>query len=122
MAGMTHVAETTTIPTNIWLSCWAPQDDDADEYPIAMPAAGFTFEEIANLDRAPVSAGDIAAYRQNPATLPIHTSVSSTSDGTEAFTVSSILTRGLNEEKNLLYVVFADEGAEAVAYWMDHFL
>jgi hypothetical protein len=51
--------------------------------------------------------------------LPDYTFVSTNSEGVEAFRVASILSSGRKEK--LYYLVFSDEGPEAVAHSTDDF-
>ncbi|KAJ7929803.1 hypothetical protein B0H13DRAFT_1859285 [Mycena leptocephala] len=86
---------------------------------MVLPARGFTVEEIASAERCPVAPAEVSAYRRNPDRLPDYTFVSTNSEGVEAFRVASILSSSRKEE--LYYLVFSDEGPEAVAHSTDDF-
>ncbi|KAJ7246551.1 hypothetical protein B0H12DRAFT_1126108 [Mycena haematopus] len=86
-------------------------------FPTEMPAASFSFDSLADLPRIPVTADDIAQYRQNPDSL-LHSvfvcNSEDSEDGPEAFQVSSMLTT--QTAGRLFYIVFADEGPSAVCH------
>jgi hypothetical protein len=86
---------------------------------MVLPARGFTFEEIASTERSPVAPAEVSGYRRNPDHLPDSTFVSTNLEGVEAFRVASILSSGRKEK--LYYLVFSDEGPEAVAHSTDDF-
>ena len=92
----------------------APADPVEFEYPVILPGHPFSFKSIASCSRVPLSQDEVNGYRHNPDLIHNFTFVSATAkDGTEAFQVSAIL--AIAKEK-LFYLVFADEGPEAVSY------
>ncbi|KAJ7888780.1 hypothetical protein B0H13DRAFT_2341841 [Mycena leptocephala] len=86
---------------------------------IAPDSRPFEFPMIASAERCPVAPAEVSAYRRNPDRLPDYTFGSTNSEGVEAFRVASILSSGRKE--NLYYLVFSDEGPEAVARSTDDF-
>ncbi|KAJ7780665.1 hypothetical protein DFH07DRAFT_793094 [Mycena maculata] len=96
-----------------------PIANDPLQYPMTLPARSLTFEEIGNATRVKVTGTAVAGYQRNPDCLPGHVFVSESSEGVEAFRVSSILTT--ENKKTLFYLVFADEGPEAVCHTSEDF-
>ncbi len=85
----------------------------AIEYPIVLPGQPFSWSDILHNIRKLVSPQEFALYQSNPESLSQHMFTASGDMGDEAFRVSSFLTIG---KEKLLYLVFADQGAVAVAY------
>ncbi|KAJ6576847.1 hypothetical protein B0H10DRAFT_2101774 [Mycena sp. CBHHK59/15] len=94
-------------------------NDHQLQYPMGLLARSLTFEEIGNATRVKVTGAAIAGYRRNSDRLPDHIFVSESSEGVEAFRVSSILTTE-NKEK-LFYLVFSGDGPEAVCHSSEDF-
>ncbi|KAJ7350766.1 hypothetical protein DFH08DRAFT_862322 [Mycena albidolilacea] len=94
-------------------------NDHQLQYPIALPARSLTFDEVGNAARVEVTTAAIANYRRNPDRLPNEVFVSESSEGIEAFRVSSILTT--ENQEILFYLVFAGEGPEAVCHSSEDF-
>ena len=95
-----------------------PPTPTEPQYPLVLDATAFTLEELVSFRRIRVSTTDISKYRRNTDLLTKHTFVTSAPDGSEkAFRVSTVLTGG----EKLVYVVFADDGPEAVSYSLKDF-
>ncbi|KAJ7212283.1 hypothetical protein GGX14DRAFT_564755 [Mycena pura] len=89
------------------------------QYPLVLDATAFTFEGLGSFQRIRVSADDIARYRRDLGPLTKHTFVMSGPDGSEkAFRVSAMLLTG---GEKMVYVVFADDGPQAVSYSLTDF-
>lgn len=91
------------------------------DYPLVLPARSFKSEEIVGLRRVRVSKTEVVRYKQHPEQLQKETFVSVNADDgqLEFFRVSAFLT--LDGDK-IFYLIYADEGAEAVAWSNNDFL
>ncbi|KAJ7821531.1 hypothetical protein B0H14DRAFT_2830952 [Mycena olivaceomarginata] len=94
-------------------------NDHQLQYPTALPARSLTFDEIGNAARVEVTTAAYAGYRRNYDHLLNEIFVSESSEGIEAFRVSSILIT--ENQERLFYLVFAGEGPEAVCHSLEDF-
>ncbi|KAF9000800.1 hypothetical protein BDZ89DRAFT_1170251 [Hymenopellis radicata] len=90
-----------------------PPAPSAIEYPVVLPGQPFSRSDILHYPRESMLPTEVAFYKTNPGPLSELTFTTSGEMGDEAFRVSSFLTIGTEK---IFYLVFADEGAEAVAY------
>ncbi|KAF9000808.1 hypothetical protein BDZ89DRAFT_694084 [Hymenopellis radicata] len=90
-----------------------PPAPPADEYPLVLPGQPFSWSDILQYPRESMLPTEVAFYKTNPGPLSELTFTTSGEMGDEAFRVSSFLTIGTEK---IFYLVFADEGAEAVGY------
>jgi hypothetical protein len=90
-----------------------------DDPPLVLAARAFAVKDVIAASRVAVSSDELAAYKCNPDQLPAIYFLSSATPGEEeAFRLSSIL---LWKKEKFYYVVFADEGPEAVCHTADAF-
>jgi len=86
-----------------------PTPSDYD-YPITLPARAFKSNEVMNLPRVSLQKTELIRYQRCPELLHRETFVSFDED--EVFRIPLFITAG---QERIFYVVYADEGAEAVA-------
>ena len=90
-------------------------DLGSSDYPLILPARCFKSDEIINLPCVRICETELIRYEEQPELLQKETFVSFDVDGTkcEVYRVSAFLT---TDREKIYYLVFADEGAEAVAW------
>jgi hypothetical protein len=99
------------IHANIPVSSESPPSD----YPITLPARAFKSTEVMELPCVSVQETELTEYQHRPELLQKETFVSFNEDQAEyeAFRIPMFITSG---EERIFYVVYADEGPEAVAF------
>ena len=92
----------------------APSEPAPSDYPTTLPARAFKSEEVMNLPRVSLQETELIQYQCRPELLQRETFVSFNEDEEEyeAFRIPVFITA--NQER-VFYVVYADEGPEAVA-------
>ncbi|KAH9970524.1 hypothetical protein BGW80DRAFT_1329785 [Lactifluus volemus] len=92
-----------------------PSEPAKSDYPLTLSARAFGSKEVMNLPRVSLEETDLIQYRRRPELLQRETFVSFNEDEAEyeAFRIPAFLTA--NQQK-IFYVVYADEGPEAVAF------
>lgn len=85
------------------------------DYPTTLPACAFKSEEVMNLSRVTLQAEEVIHYQRHPELLQRDTFVSLNEDEEEyeVFRIAAFITA---DQERIFYVVYADEGPEAVAY------
>ena len=80
------------------------------DYPTTLPARAFKSNEVMNLPRISLQMTELIQYQRRPELLQRETFVSFNED--EVFRIPVFITAG---QERIFYVVYADEGPEAVA-------
>ena len=80
------------------------------DYPTALPARAFKSNEVMNLPRVSLQKTELIQYQHRPELLQREIFVSFNED--EVFRIPVFITAG---QERIFYVVYADEGPEAVA-------
>ncbi|KAK7039356.1 hypothetical protein R3P38DRAFT_2899081 [Favolaschia claudopus] len=99
-----------------------PSDPDfgstmfTDSAPMTWPADAFSYSLVDGCERVPVTKADIRGYKQDPDRLLGLTFISRSEDGDEELEAFQLAARYLSKQKTVFYVVFADDGPEAVYY------
>ena len=85
------------------------------DYPKTLAARGFKSNEVMNKPRVSLQETDLIQYQRRPELLQRATFVSFNEDEAEyeVFRIPAFITAG---QERIFYVVFADEGPEAVAF------
>ena len=85
------------------------------DYPTTLATRGFKSTEVMNLPRASLQETELNNYHHHPELLYKETFVSFNNDEAEyeAFRIPMFITAG---QERIFYVVYADEGPEAVAF------
>ena len=95
----------------------APSDHPTSpsDYPTTLAARGFKSTEVMDLPRASLQEMELNKYHHHPELLHKETFVSFNNDEAEyeAFRIPMFITAG---QERIFYVVYADEGPEAVAF------
>jgi hypothetical protein len=93
----------------------AIQPAASSDYPTTLAARAFKWTEIRNLPRASLQETELTKYQRRPELLQKETFVSFNDDEAEheAFRIPMFITAG---QERIFYVVYADEGPEAVAF------
>jgi hypothetical protein len=91
-----------------------PSEPVPSDYPLTLAARAFESKEVMNLPRISLQETDLIQYQRHPELLQTETFVSFGEDEAEyeAFRIPAFITA--NQEK-IFYVVYADEGPEAVS-------
>ena len=97
----------------------AVSSEQPSGYPIALAARPFKSTEVMNLPRVSLQETELSKYQHRPELLQRETFVSFNEDKEEyeAFRIPMFITSG---QERIFYVVYADEGPEAVAFTSIH--
>jgi hypothetical protein len=91
-----------------------PSESAPSDYPATLPARAFQSKEVMNLPRVSVREADLNYYQRRPELVQTETFVSFDEDQAEyeVFRIPAFITAG---QEKISYVVYADEGPEALA-------
>ena len=89
--------------------------EQSSRYPATIPASAFKSTDVLNLPRASLQETELSKYQHRPELLQGETFVSNEDE--EAFRIPMFITAG---QERIFYVVYADEGPEAVAFTSIH--
>ena len=97
----------------------AVSSEQPSDYPITLAARAFKSTEVMNLARVSLQETELSEYQHRPDLLQRETFVSFNEDKAEyeAFRIPMFITAG---QERIFYVVYADEGPEAVAFTSVH--
>jgi hypothetical protein len=91
-----------------------PSEPAPSDYPATLAARAFQSKEVMNLPRVSVRETELSHYQRHPELLQKDTFVSFNEDQEEydVFCIPAFITTG---QERIFYVVYADEGPEALA-------